>query len=106
MNELPAIIKQIRGEATQPEFAGRLTAIIHQWHGNGKLPQQSVSVPSISRYESGERVPKGPVIAALLRVAEPEQQRALLEALGIEDVTEFATALLESAGVVVVEVKE
>ena len=39
--------------------------------------------------------------AALLRVTEPEQQRDLLLALGM-DVAQFEAAILESAGVVVV----
>lgn len=45
-------------------------------------------------------------IGALLRVAKPEEQRALLEALGIEDVERFAVDLLASAGVQLVECRD
>jgi len=59
---------------------------------------------TVHRWENGERTPTGhEEIGALLRVAEPEEQRALLEALGIEDVAAFAVDLLASAGVQLVE---
>jgi transcriptional regulator with XRE-family HTH domain len=62
------------------------------------------SPSTVYRWENGERSPTGhEEIGALLRVAEPEEQRALLEALGIEDVGAFAADLLASAGVQLVE---
>ena len=81
------------------KFAACLTETIQNTNG---LQQKTVSSSSVSRYESGERIPKGLVIGALLRIAEPEQQRLLLEALGIEDVEQFAADLLASAGVTLV----
>jgi transcriptional regulator with XRE-family HTH domain len=58
-----------------------------------------VSPGAVTRWENGTRVPTTEQIGALLRVARPEQQRALLEALGIEDVEQFAVDVLASAGV-------
>ena len=61
---------------------------------------------AITRWENGERTPDGPkTVGALLRVAQPEQQKALLEALGIEDVEQFAADILASAGVLVLEME-
>ena len=65
-----------------------------------------VSKSTVCRWESGDRTPTGhDEIGALLRVAPPELQAQLLQALGIEDVTRFATDLLASAGVMVVQVE-
>ncbi|HIP96537.1 MAG TPA: helix-turn-helix domain-containing protein [Anaerolineae bacterium] len=58
-----------------------------------------VSAGAVTRWENGTRTPTTEQIGALLRVAQPEQQRELLEALGIEDVEQFAADLLASAGV-------
>lgn len=55
---------------------------------------------TVTRWEKGDRVPTGHAeIGALLRVADPDEQRVLLEILGIEDVTVFAADLLASANV-------
>lgn len=60
-----------------------------------------VAPATVTRWEKGERMPTGQdEIGALLRAAQPEQQRELLEALGIDDVTRFAADLLASAGVI------
>ena len=88
MKELPQIIEEIRGNRSQAEFAQDV----------------GISRTAITRYESGERKPGYDATAALLRVADPPQQKALLEALGIEDVEQFATDLLASAGVKLIEV--
>ena len=48
-------------------------------------------------------VTQNEAVGALLRIAEPEQQKALLEALGIEDVEQFAADILASAGVTLME---
>lgn len=82
------IVKEIRGQRTQTEF-GKLTGM---------------SNAAVSRYESGQRMPQYDAISALLRVAEPAQQRALLEALGVTDMEEFAEAILASAGVTLVAI--
>jgi transcriptional regulator with XRE-family HTH domain len=80
------VIKKIREShnLNRAEFAGFL----------------DVNPSTITRWEKGQRRPTDQQIGALLRVAQPEQQRALLEVLGIEDVTQFAADLLASAGVV------
>ena len=60
-----------------------------------------VAPATVTRWLKGDRQPTGQKeIGALLRVAPPELQAQLLEALGIEDVNQFATDLLASAGVV------
>ena len=79
--ELKDTIREIRNTRTMADFAALL----------------GVSESGVSRYESGERVPKGAVIGTMLRVAPPHLQTALLEALGIEDVERFAASLLASA---------
>ena len=62
-----------------------------------------VAPATVTRWEGGERTPSGQgEIGALLRVAPPELQAELLEALGIEDVQRFAEDLLASAGVTLV----
>lgn len=85
------IIKRIRKSCNlnQVQFAGLV----------------GVDQSTVCRWENGGRTRIGQdEIGALLRVAEPSEQRALLEALGIEDVEAFAADLLASAGVVLVEV--
>lgn len=62
---LPQIIKEVRNSRTMKEFAALL----------------SVSEASISRYESGQRRPSAPVFSAMLSLATPEQQTALLSAI-------------------------
>ena len=87
MSKFIELIEQIQGDRTQAELA----------HIMG------VSEATISLAKRGERQrePEKGFIAALLRVAEPEQQRDLLLALGM-DVAQFEAAILASAGVVVV----
>ena len=87
MSEFSTLIRQIRGTRSMTEFADEL----------------GLTAAAVSRYESGkrQREPEKGFVAALLRVAEPEQQRDLLLALGM-DVAQFEAAILESAGVVVV----
>ena len=87
MSKFIELIEQIQGDRTQAELA----------HIMG------VSEATISLAKRGERQrePEKGFIAALLRVAEPEQQRDLLLALGM-DVAQFEAAILESAGVAVV----
>lgn len=89
MDKLTTIISQIRGNRSQAKFARLL----------------GISTAAVSRYESGQRIPSTQTVAALLQIAEPEQQRDLLEALGV-DVDQFATALLASAGVMVIQEAE
>ena len=62
-----------------------------------------VNRSTITRWEKGERTPEHNEIGALLRIAEPDQQRQLLELLGIEDVEQFAADLLASAGSTLVD---
>lgn len=62
-----------------------------------------VNRSTITRWEKGERTPEHSEIGALLRIAEPDQQRQLLELLGIEDVEQFAADLLAAAGVQQIE---
>lgn len=62
---LAKIIKEVRDDSTMKQFATLL----------------GVSEASISRYESGQRRPSAPVFGALLTLATPEQQRALLSAI-------------------------
>ena len=57
---------------------------------------------TITRWENGERIPEHREFGALFRIAEPKQQRLLLEEIGIEDVEQFAADLLASAGVTLV----
>jgi len=87
MSEFSTLVRQIRGTRSMVEFADEL----------------GLSHAAVSRYESGKRQhePEDSAIAKLLRVAEPEQQRDLLLALGM-DVEQFEAAILKSAGVVVV----
>ena len=59
-----------------------------------------LTAAAVSRYESGkrQREPEKSFIAALLRVASPEQAQELLEVLGM-DVEQLRAAILESNGV-------
>ena len=61
-----------------------------------------VSAGAVTRWEQGTRIPATPEFGKLLRVAPPEHQAALLEALGIKDVERFASDLLAAAGVTLV----
>ena len=88
MEQYPQIVRSIRAKKTQPEFAKLL----------------GLSVETVQSYETGRRQPGHDGIAALLRVAEPPHQRQLLEALGIEDVEQFASDLLASVDVAEVQV--
>lgn len=86
MDELESminIITDIQGNRTQAEFAKII----------------GVSEAAVSLYKSGQRHPNTDTVAALLRIADPPQQCALLKTLGIEDVEQFAADLLASAGV-------
>ena len=88
--EFPQTLVKMRGKRTQEQFA----------------QDTGLAVDSIRSYECGRRRPGYDAIAALLRTAaEPEQQRDLLLALGM-DVAQFEAAILESAGVVVVTAAE
>jgi len=58
---------------------------------------------TITRWEKGERTPQHSEIGALLRIADPDQQRQLLELLGIGDVEQFAADLLAAAEVQQIE---
>jgi hypothetical protein len=103
--ELNEVIQGIRGKNTLDGFAHLLTVEIARSGGD-----QTVSASSVCRWEKERgdkeaRVPKGEAIAALLRVAEPPQQAALLETLGIDDAMQFAADLLASAGVTVLDCK-
>jgi len=80
--EFPQALVKMRGKRTQEQFA----------------QDTSLAVDSIRSYECGRRRPGYDAIAALLRVAEPDQQRDLLLALGM-DVEQFEAAILASAGV-------
>ncbi len=81
--EFKDIVKEIRSNSDRLKFAVKL----------------GVSLPTIYSWESGIRTPGTEALCALFRVAEPKQQRLLLEALGIEDVEQFAADILSSAGV-------
>jgi len=80
--EFPQTLAKMRGERTQEQFA----------------QDTGLAVDSIRSYECGRRRPGYDAIAALLRVAEPGQQRDLLLALGM-DVAQFEAAILASLGV-------
>ena len=86
--ELGAIVKEIRGTRTLAEFAEII----------------GCSESAMSRYEHDQRAAYR-IVAALLRIAEPVQQATLLKVLGITDVEQFATAILASAGVELVEIQ-
>lgn len=64
-----------------------------------------VTAGAVTRWEKGTRVPATPEFGRMLRVAPPEHQVALLEALGVEDVEQFASDLLAAAGVALVTCK-
>lgn len=66
------LIKEIRGNCTMKEFAALL----------------GVSVPTISRYESGERTPTVAAFGKLLMLATAAQQERLLEAIGAPNAIE------------------
>jgi len=83
MSKFIEVMEQIQGDRTQAELARDMGV--------------SEAAISLAKHGKRQREPEKSFVAALLRAAEPEQQRALLEALGIEDVTEFAEALLASA---------
>ena len=84
MSKFTEIVEQIQGARTQAELARDM----------------GVSEATVSLAKRGERQrePEKGFIAALLRVAEPDQQRDLLLALGM-DVEQFEAAILASAGV-------
>ena len=84
MSEFSTLIRKIRDTRSMTEFADEL----------------GLTAAAVSRYESGkrQREPEKSFIAALLRVADPEQQRALLAVLGM-DVEGFEAAILAGAGV-------
>ena len=84
-NRFPLIVQAIRGS-----------------HGlrKGKFADLvGVTPGSVTRWEKGTRTPTTPELGKLLRVAAPEQQMALLAALGVPDVQEFAVAILNALGV-------
>ena len=64
-----------------------------------------VSAGAVTRWEQGTRVPATSEFGKLLRVAPPEYQVALLDALGVKDVEQFASDLLAAAGVTLVTCK-
>ena len=86
--EFPQTLVKMRGKRTQEQFA----------------QDTSLAVDSIRSYEYGRRRPGYDAIAALLRVAEPDQQRDLLLALGM-DVEQFEAAILASLDIVDVPAK-
>ena len=86
--EFPQTLVKMRGKRTQEQFA----------------QDTSLAVDSIRSYECGRRRPGYDAIAALLRVAEPDQQRDLLLALGM-DVEQFEAAILASLDIVDVPAK-
>lgn len=85
MNTLAEIIQEMQGTGTAVGLAARL----------------GLSPAALSRIKRATRqqAPADGTVAKLLRVAEPEQAAAILKVLGIEDVEQFATALLAAAGV-------
>ncbi len=91
------------------EGIAQVVAGIRESHGMSQAEfaaMLGVSPAAVSRWESGGRTPTTEQIGALLRAAQPGQQRALLEALGVEDVEQFAADLLASAGVALVQQQE
>jgi len=84
MSKFLEIMDQIQGSRTQAELAHEM----------------GVSEAAISLAKSGkrQREPEKSFIAALLRVASPEQAQELLEVLGM-DVEQLRAAILESNGV-------
>lgn len=82
---LAQIIEAMQGAGTAADLAARA----------------DLSQSALCRAKQGTRqqAPAEGVIAKLLCVAEPEHQAAILQVLGIEDVEQFATALLAAAGV-------
>jgi len=85
--EFPQTLVKMRGERTQEQFAR----------------DTGLAVDSIRSYECGRRRPGYDAIAALLRVATPEQAQELLEVLGM-DVEQLRAAILASLGVATVTV--
>lgn len=66
MENIKELITEIREDRTMKEFAALL----------------EVSVPTISRYESGERTPTVAAFGKLLMLATLAQRQRLLEAIG------------------------
>jgi len=86
MNDMQTIVREIR--------------MYHGLNKNDFATLVGVSPAAITRWENGERKPTEPaMIGALLRVARPEQQAAILATLGIEDVEGFAADILASVRV-------
>jgi predicted transcriptional regulator len=93
-----------------PEIVqGMITARKQDNNGYNKsrfAEEFGISPATVTCLLKGERGMGSEVLSALLRGAEPEEQRTLLEALvGIEDVEQFAADLLASAGVVLIETR-
>ena len=89
MSEFSTLIRKIRDTRSMTEFADEL----------------GLTAAAVSRYESGkrQREPEKSFIAALLRVASPEQAQELLEVLGM-DVEQLRAAILANAGVATVTI--
>lgn len=85
MKTMAEIVEEMQGGGTAADLAKR----------------SGLSQATLCRIKGGTRqqTPETSVIAALLRAAEPPQQIAIFQVLGIEDVEQFARALLAAAGV-------
>ena len=80
----------------------QIVRAIRDSHGlrNGKFADlMGVTAGSVTRWLNGTRTPTTPELGKLLRVAAPEQQVAMLSAMGVQDVQQFATDILAAAGI-------
>lgn len=80
----------------------QIVRAIRDSHGlrNGKFADLvGVTAGSVTRWLKGTRTPTTPEIGKLLQVAAPEQQVAMLSAMGVEDVQQFAADILAAAGI-------